>query len=185
MKNSVFATIFMAACLFSSINANAATLSWVNTPGVASSSAADTTNPFIISSSVQVGLNGAVAGSFVYDFIFDADNVRVDFADGGIYPANVLRVRNLGGWINTATLSSVGAPDLTTLALGKTVEVVWNAVLAPGIYTIHLEGTLNNHLDVTVAGSEVPLPAAIWLFGSALMGLVGFSRLKTNSAVTA
>lgn len=33
------------------------------------------------------------------------------------------------------------------------------------------------------AVSAVPVPAAIWLFGSALMGLVGFSRRKFGSAM--
>jgi hypothetical protein len=28
--------------------------------------------------------------------------------------------------------------------------------------------------------SQVPVPAAIWLFGSAMAGLVGFSRRKTD-----
>jgi hypothetical protein len=31
---------------------------------------------------------------------------------------------------------------------------------------------------------QTPIPAAVWLFGSALMGLAGFSRRKTNSALS-
>lgn len=36
------------------------------------------------------------------------------------------------------------------------------------LYNLHLEGTI----------SAVPVPAAIWLFGSGLLGLIGFARRK-------
>ena len=35
-------------------------------------------------------------------------------------------------------------------------------------YTVHLEGVISN----------VPIPAAAWLFGSGLIGLIGLARLK-------
>ncbi len=38
------------------------------------------------------------------------------------------------------------------------------------------------HLD-NVAVSAVPVPAAIWLFGTALVGLVGFGKRKSKAAV--
>jgi len=38
------------------------------------------------------------------------------------------------------------------------------------LYSLHLEGTI----------SAVPVPAAVWLFGSGLLGLFGFSRRKVN-----
>jgi hypothetical protein len=35
--------------------------------------------------------------------------------------------------------------------------------------------------DVTLGVSAVPIPAAFWLFGSGLLGLVGISRRKKAS----
>jgi hypothetical protein len=59
---------------------------------------------------------------------------------------------------------------------------------ATGSYLLKVIGT--NVLDsfgfqeqqysLDVNAQAVPVPAAIWLFGSALMGLAGFSRRKTN-----
>lgn len=43
--------------------------------------------------------------------------------------------------------------------------------LLPG--TFQLTAT---HLNYTVGSAPVPVPAAVWLFGSALTGLIGFSR---------
>ena len=38
-----------------------------------------------------------------------------------------------------------------------------------------------NQVSVTVENSAVvPIPAALWLFGSGLLGLIGFARRKTS-----
>ncbi len=55
-------------------------------------------------------------------------------------------------------------------------------------FTLRIFGTLDGRFtsggyNVSVEGtdvSSVPVPAAAWLFGSALMGLVGFSRRKSS-----
>ena len=43
----------------------------------------------------------------------------------------------------------------------------------------------NNPLSVTIDGlavpSEIPIPAAAWLFGAALLGFVGYSRRRKLS----
>ncbi len=39
-------------------------------------------------------------------------------------------------------------------------------------YTLHLEGTIGGEV------SAVPVPAAVWLFGTGLLGLVGVARRK-------
>lgn len=52
-----------------------------------------------------------------------------------------------------------------------------------GSATLAADGTLAITGNGTVA--PVPLPAAVWLFGSGLMGLVGVSRRRKAAAVTA
>ena len=41
------------------------------------------------------------------------------------------------------------------------------------LYNLHLEGTVNSP-------AAVPVPAAVWLFGSGLVGLVGVARRKKS-----
>lgn len=72
----------------------------------------------------------------------------------------------------------MGQPDLasvfTTVLIGQRFEL-WN----------------NNTTEVaskefyigSMTVSAVPIPAAVWLFGSALMGLVGVSRRKSSAVV--
>ncbi|MDD1620873.1 MAG: hypothetical protein LUQ11_05285 [Methylococcaceae bacterium] len=55
--------------------------------------------------------------------------------------------------------------------------------LASGWYTIFVSGA-NGTLTgspINVSVSAVPVPGAVWLFGSALVGLVGASRRKLNA----
>lgn len=62
--------------------------------------------------------------------------------------------------------AGVGAFDLSVNALGDS-----------------LGGSID---DPTLIGAEVsviPVPAAVWLFGSALLGLIGFGRRKRTDAV--
>jgi hypothetical protein len=58
--------------------------------------------------------------------------------------------------------------------------------LAAGDYTIYIResnGTGTNPYSVTV--NAVPLPAAVWLFGSALMGLTVVARRRKNTQISA
>jgi hypothetical protein len=54
--------------------------------------------------------------------------------------------------------------------------------LGAGAHTLILTGSSRGSYggDITVA--QTPIPAAIWLFGSALMGLTGISRRKLAKA---
>ncbi|MGB5426834.1 MAG: VPLPA-CTERM sorting domain-containing protein, partial [Gammaproteobacteria bacterium] len=49
--------------------------------------------------------------------------------------------------------------------------------------TINLSGTFGtsqelSKIQILAGGSPVPVPAAVWLFGSGLLGLVGMARHK-------
>ena len=66
----------------------------------------------------------------------------------------------------------------TDCAVGDTFTLDYNAVVPSGgfagvAYQLHLTGTIGTG---TVAA--VPVPAAVWLFGSGLLGLVGVARRR-------
>jgi hypothetical protein len=64
-------------------------------------------------------------------------------------------------------------------AVGDSFVLDYSAIVPDGgfkgfYYTLHLEGT--------VASSEIPVPAAVWLLGSGLLGLVGVARRRKTQA---
>ena len=55
-------------------------------------------------------------------------------------------------------------------------EIDEAGVIGFGEYTLNLNGP--NSYDGTFEVSSVPVPAAVWLFGSGLLGLIGVARRK-------
>jgi hypothetical protein len=55
----------------------------------------------------------------------------------------------------------------------------FNDATDAGQWTLASDGTATYTL---AGGSPVPLPGALWLFGSGLMGLVGISRRRKKNA---
>lgn len=67
-------------------------------------------------------------------------------------------------------------------------EWIISALLVNGVdYTLRIVGELlvSGEKTLTSNVSAVPVPAAVWLFGSALMGLVGISRRKSDMSLSA
>lgn len=56
----------------------------------------------------------------------------------------------------------------------------FDGALAAGIYTIDVTGNVSGDFagqyDVLIGTSAIPVPAAVWLFGSALLGLMTSGR---------
>ncbi len=79
---------------------------------------------------------------------------------------------NVGGDYNVAWLDTF---DLTAYA----------SILASGTVSIEIvpvgsgDGWALDYSELTVT-SAVPVPAAVWLFGSGIFGLIGFSRRKRS-----
>jgi len=95
-------------------------------------------------------------------------------------PANVTEISILkdGGNVIVGAWDSLLAPavqyfELNNLAAGAYLLSVKTTTVS----TTNGQPTPNYNLTVTT-----PIPAAIWLFGSALMGLVSFSRRKSFTA---
>lgn len=72
-----------------------------------------------------------------------------------------------------------------TCSNGSAYTLDYTAVVPPGdpsgfggvVYALHLEGTISQQV------APIPVPAAVWLFGSGLIGLVGVARRRKSSSV--
>jgi hypothetical protein len=109
-----------------------------------------------------------------------------DVGSGGLMALQTSKEASSGVSYSTQAstkYSILGAPDLS--ALGTTVNLygltgngntgaVQSYIL--GTASLGTNGTLT--LAANSGGAPVPLPAAVWLFGSGLLGLVGVSRRR-------
>ena len=88
----------------------------------------------------------------------------------------------------SAPYSCTGAIASTCTAVGSGFQGAWSSNVTPvvaGDYIFTLPGTQAGDVafNVTLTGDtpEVPLPAAAWLFGSALVGMAGVARRRKNA----
>lgn len=85
-----------------------------------------------------------------------------------------------GTWTNTAGIgNSLYAFYLTGSGGGPStpaIETLYQNSQNTASWTLNTDGTLTYSLAPAV--SAVPVPAAVWLFGSGLLGLVGIARRK-------
>lgn len=86
------------------------------------------------------------------------------------------RAAGNGGILDATNIATLTCSDGTTCGNGATFSMDYYAVVPAGgftgvLYKLHLEGTIE----------AVPVPAAVWLFGSGLLGLVGVARRKAHA----
>jgi hypothetical protein len=95
-------------------------------------------------------------------------------------------------------LSGLGASGLGDLSfsitpLGQSIKAYFDVSpitgLIAGHYNLTILGastfTLTAKDVVGTGGNNVPVPAAVWLFGSALLGLMGVTRRKSQPSLAA
>ncbi len=98
--------------------------------------------------------------------LYDALGTQIAFNDDG----GVLDSGSTSGW--DSFLGRVLAnPGLYYLSVGRYNGGVQSTLNAGQDYTLHVS-----------LANQVPVPAAVWLFGSAIVGLMGFRRKNTVSA---
>ncbi len=161
-KLLVVLSLAMAAFSF---QASAATLNWVSTPVGAT---AIQVNPGSLYGARNPAGNPVLPGSLVDDnwtFMLSAfSQVQV----------GVSSLPGLASWLTAELLDSTNALVASIGVNGA----IWRDVLGAGEYTLHLFGTAPLGQPSYALSVETPIPAAVWLFGSALMGLTGLSRRK-------
>jgi hypothetical protein len=80
-------------------------------------------------------------------------------------------------------LSGTNRSGSTTLQIAKMAEIYLRRQLSQvkdfGLRSHNTTGTEPVWLnDINMQVSTVPVPAAVWLFGTALVGLIGFSNRR-------
>jgi hypothetical protein len=132
---------------------------------------------------------GGVLSSFPSDLCFGADQKGDGNKDGGHcdVPAQIDPNADINWQTSTDYLLGTAGCDktecITLLALGTTMSIEIELL---GLSRLQAEDMrdsvtgLRLHLSDEARGlPPVPVPAAIWLFGTALIGFIGFSR-RTN-----
>lgn len=133
--------------------------------------------------------NATVSGLKLVNLVAFENGVNADFGAGGVLSALQTTTETSGSNLyNTAAqqkYGAIGAPDMTTVGTASQL-FGFTGSASTGTLTSYILGsaTLGTDGTLTFTGnptSAVPLPAAVWLFGSGLMGLVGVSRRRKAS----
>lgn len=151
---------------------------------------------------------GSAATSHNINFVADGDTVTLDgytlvfdytganLTSGTETPPSPLSAllgpyNDTGGTVNfTATTLGAGATlstdqTLATFTFDGDATLTWNIANAGFLVTINGGTELSGaNFQLTSANtiSPVPLPGAVWLLGSGLVGLFGLRRRSANSA---
>jgi hypothetical protein len=97
-------------------------------------------------------------------------------------PGPVLNLFQIDGWqVDIDTMAIVDQPvdaSILTLAGTGTISALSAGTFdpTPTVWTLSANATGGTY-SMTI--SAVPVPAAVWLFGSGLIGLIGIARRKT------
>lgn len=132
---------------------------------------------------------GVVAPDSAYTVTFDA---RGSFGPGGVAFAEFFSELSGGGTSKAEILG--GAPLALNADPTVWTSFTFNGTTGPDVsggVTLQLGATTGGasgsfadvfYDNVTIDVTAVPVPAAVWLFGSGLIGLVGVARRKLKAA---
>ena len=182
MKNLLFAIVLM----FTASVASGATITLHNLDssdpdGLTPKSGIENSTVIADNFVLQTAVNNNQDFSVTFDLTFSADS----------YFGFDLRLNNLDEWTYSVTsvsndLFNKGGTSRGMLPLVFTSELVKSSE----VYRILIQGTANlapssgpRFLNVTMENivlSEVPLPAAVWLFGTALLGGLALRRKRNQ-----
>ena len=127
------------------------------------------------------------ASTVVYD--------KVELFQTGTFFTNTFEVFDAGSYMATLTDFEFPVPMIATGMSVTTTTDLLGGLLAPGSF--NFDATPGNYfvsffgfadmsvpqlgqygIEISQVPAAVPVPAAVWLFGSGLLGLVGMTRRK-------
>jgi hypothetical protein len=143
----------------------------------------------IFTSNLGTGANGVVSGFNLGNLIAFENGINGDLSINGqdLLAALVTGTETTGTGLYPGPAQQkyglIGAPDMSNVGTASQLFGYTGSATA-GALTSYILGTATLGADgtLTIIGNgttaPVPLPAAVWLFGSGLMGLVGVSRRR-------
>lgn len=140
-----------------------------------------------------IGLSSSVPGGFGFydDFLFTIPAASTNSITSTIGLSNILGIENLQVRLYNAALNSplpvLGTPNgiviegwTTLIAPGSSISVISPSSLSAGTYVLEVRGNVTGSAGGSYSGvlnvSNVPVPAAFWMFGTAVGGLVAVRR---------
>ena len=196
VKNVAALGLITCASIFS-INANAAFVNFNGSTFLLESivSGAVTGTPVEHTVSPDPYTFGGTAGPEIT--ITGGTNILVDFSGfvagrGGSFTYNLSGATDLGfrfrdflGDIDAMSLGNITTNNVlksgvSFLPTDITIDPDGNSIFVNMLgFTVSTNSTMS--FDVNFTPAPVPVPAAVWLFGSGLIGLAGVARRKKNS----
>jgi len=143
----------------------------------------DIDNPWLFFSNTGMHQTTSAVSTLSND---SAGNVELDFSGWNVTWAGIPGIPMSGDPANFGLAGNDGIAVMTcavdcgngdTYVLNYAATVPQNDASGFGgvPYVLHLEGSITGDLPPVAA---IPVPAAVWLFGSGLLGLVGVSRRR-------
>ena len=135
-------------------------------------------------------LNGSpYTANYFYELIVGAFDSFTTFMLGGTtnetVPVRYFLWQDANPVAGAAQIDAVGLPGngVAQGALKETVPYLtvgqnFQYSLPQGQYVLQIQKTVDGWESITTNVSAVPLPGALWMFGAALMGFVGFSSRR-------
>lgn len=141
----------------------------------------------IVGSGFTEGAGGSVGGGLDVSWdpsILTLDSVNRTFPIVGSYYVNAYVINNTAGTLTSLSVSnftgtSSTAFDIAQLnftAIGLGLSSIDLTVSLSDVWADYFAGSITAPLDVDGSVNVVPIPGALWLLGSGLIGMVGIRR---------
>lgn len=166
--NKLLPALLLVFSLFSMQGASAATLSWTSLPSSGGSAIGDG----ILDSAILTGM-----------FVFNQSGSNITHTWGfSLNSSGLLKsaVSVLIDFDTSVSNVTVAGQDLTNYGSGQWGKVFVSPLTA-GAYSVVLTGLgyiSGSQYNISLKVSPVPVPAAVWLFASGMVGLIGISRRR-------
>ena len=112
-------------------------------------------------------------------FVTDTTGTSPESVQGGgaLHSGQLISGQQFGGSVG----SSLGFYNLTTTTLHKETNSPYANANGNGFWFLSTSGDLTYNI-ASAGTAPVPLPAAVWLLGSGLLGMAGIGRRRRNAA---